>query len=635
MSLEYLNFDVRIVSERDGLLALIDSPAGEPEVRFNLPQELASLTQAAAQWSSDAVEKAGRALFEAVFSGELRAGYRGSYAEAVRVGKGLRLRFHLRDARDIAWIPWELLYDPERGFIAQFTDTTVVRYLDLPEAPRPPRLELPLRILAVFSSPDDPDYPRIDVDRERMALEQALGPLVKRGQVDIEPLDDARFEVLHERLQTGRFDVVHFVGHSGVDSTGEEGIVVLEASGDRGRPVSGKAFRAILADRDLRLIVLNSCESARPGGRGLFSGVAQALVQAGIPAVVAMQFPIPDPAASTMVAPFYRELALGSPVDAAVAEARKSVASQGGIAWATPVVFLRAKEGRIFAPPRPPLRQRLLQAVPHALLTVNWLLLLWAFKRVGLYFASWKQYMETSGAVLAGLAVVAYFVPVNWAELVTALLMWSNPRRRPLVVAASVLVSCCFCWAALRLCPGVDLKLVDGDVTKLAEMQIPQLDADVLSQRNLCRFGEHPGCEAAVPDGKYLRLRYSLRSSRVAEYRVRLTLEPRSSVGFAYLRVSPRFDVNGGPDRADMLDDTNDIWIASPATPRAESLAGDVDICIVGRTKPTLGRAAPTLRASFANDREGKGVMSELERCWSLRDGVRVECGPRGSEPGP
>jgi len=170
---------------------------------------------------------------------------------------------------------------------------------------------------------------------------------------------------------------------------------------------------------------------------------------------------------------------------------------------------------------------------------------------------------------------------------------------------------------------------------KETEMEIPLLFAGVVNQGNLCRFSEGPDCEKQLPEDAYLRLRYRLGWNTVSEYRIRLTVEPRSSVGFAYLRTARVFDVNRGAGRADMIEDTNDVWIASATERGVGTLTRDVDMCVVGRAQRTLGEANATLRASFANDREGKGVVSELEKCWSLRDGVRVECGPRGSEPSP
>ena len=106
----------------------------------------------------------------------------------------------------------------------------------------------------------------------------------------------------------------------------------------------------LLHDHDsLRLAILNACEGARTSRQDPFAGSAQSLVQQGIPAVIAMQFEIADDVASTFAHEFYGALADGLPIDAAVTEARKAIFAGGReIEWATPVLYLRAPDGRIF-----------------------------------------------------------------------------------------------------------------------------------------------------------------------------------------------------------------------------------------------------------------------------------------------
>jgi tetratricopeptide (TPR) repeat protein len=68
-----------------------------------------------------------------------------------------------------------------------------------------------------------------------------------------------------------------------------------------------------------------------------------------VPAVVAMQFPITDEAAITFARGFYTALSVGRPVDAAVSYARLAIfADDNDVEWATPVLYMRAPDGRIF-----------------------------------------------------------------------------------------------------------------------------------------------------------------------------------------------------------------------------------------------------------------------------------------------
>ena len=96
--------------------------------------------------------------------------------------------------------------------------------------------------------------------------------------------------------------------------------------------------------------VLNSCEGARTSAVDPFAGIATSIVALGIPAVVAMQFEISDKAAITFAEELYQSLiARQDPIDVAVAEARKAVFTEvNETEWATPVLFLRNEDGRLF-----------------------------------------------------------------------------------------------------------------------------------------------------------------------------------------------------------------------------------------------------------------------------------------------
>ena len=99
----------------------------------------------------------------------------------------------------------------------------------------------------------------------------------------------------------------------------------------------------------LRLAVLNACEGARSDLQDPFAGVAQTLVQQGIPAVIAMQFEITDIAAIIFAKDFYASIVDGFPVDAALAEARKAIYGQPNpFEWATPVLYMRSTDGTLF-----------------------------------------------------------------------------------------------------------------------------------------------------------------------------------------------------------------------------------------------------------------------------------------------
>ena len=119
----------------------------------------------------------------------------------------------------------------------------------------------------------------------------------------------------------------------------------------RGHRVDSQYLGMLLHDHEsLRVAILNACEGARTSPHSIRSPAsAQTLVQQGIPAVIAMQFEIADDVASTFAHEFYGALADGYPIDAALTEARKAIFAAGrDVEWGTPVLYLRAPDGRIF-----------------------------------------------------------------------------------------------------------------------------------------------------------------------------------------------------------------------------------------------------------------------------------------------
>ena len=134
----------------------------------------------------EAAKRLGGRLYEAIFSGDLRACWRASVGEAEARGVGLRLRLRIADAPELTEIPWEYLYDAQLNqFLSLSVYTPLVRYLDLPERIRPLAVDAPLKILVMISSPTDPRYAGLDVISEWSRLNEALAESERSGQVEL------------------------------------------------------------------------------------------------------------------------------------------------------------------------------------------------------------------------------------------------------------------------------------------------------------------------------------------------------------------------------------------------------------------------------------------------------------------
>jgi hypothetical protein len=143
--------------------------------------------------------------------------------------------------------------------------------------------------------------------------------------------------------------VLHVVGHGDYDENQQEGVLYFCDQYGRSVAVPPGVLGPYLHDHDpLRLVFLNACQSGRLGAADPFSGMAQRLVQQDCTAVVAMQFPISDGAATAFTGEFYAALADGMPVDQAVTSARKGLLAGYASEWATPVLYLNAPDGQVF-----------------------------------------------------------------------------------------------------------------------------------------------------------------------------------------------------------------------------------------------------------------------------------------------
>ncbi len=99
-----------------------------------------------------------------------------------------------------------------------------------------------------------------------------------------------------------------------------------------------------------QLIFLAACESAKRPETGVnaFVGLGPRLVEAGVPAVVAMQDEVPMTLIPTLTARFYQDLFQHGQVDRALNVARASLFKPDSFDWAIPVLFMHLKDGLLF-----------------------------------------------------------------------------------------------------------------------------------------------------------------------------------------------------------------------------------------------------------------------------------------------
>ncbi|MEM6638977.1 MAG: CHAT domain-containing protein [Pseudomonadota bacterium] len=386
--MRYHDFSIRIVGKSAaGYDVRVESPAGSD--RTTMPLDLADIQHTLERCglnmrgastrkavfdagATPSAREVGAQLHDALLSGGVRKMYDRSVGTLQgETTSGLRIKLHFDlddpDVRALSQLPWEFAYDSStRDYLALSRQTPIVRFIDVPRPLSACRLKGALRILVVMSSPCG--HATLDLARERALIEQSWAT---HTSVDVHFLDKPTKARLLDALADTDYHVLHYMGHGAFDAATGSGALVLEDEQGSADLLDAATLGAWLRDASqLRLIVLNACDTGKTGSTNPFSGVANRLVMVGVPAVLAMQFPISDDAAIDFARAFYGRIADGHPVDDATTQGRKAVLAgrTGTVEWATPVLYMRAQDGYLFervpdartvnvTPPEPPAAQ--------------------------------------------------------------------------------------------------------------------------------------------------------------------------------------------------------------------------------------------------------------------------------------
>lgn len=287
----------------------------------------------------------GTSLFDTLFQGDVRR----LYDEARTRERG---QLDLILTSMIPWIaekPWEFAYDKGRASFLATEDTNFIRNV-LTRVPADPveRTDGPLRILVASAQPVG--YGKLSIEQEESVIKRGFESLVEAGLVEIKPLPRATPSKIHDNVKSGRFDIVHFIGHGKYDEKRGEGCLVFVNEDGSEYTLGERSVREIFCQRNIKLIFLNSCESGRGGQADFNKGIAQSLVAHGLPALVANQYSVLDSSATTFAQHFYWSLAQGMSIGQSSREARIAVnyLLQGEpIDWAVPVVYARDPNERL------------------------------------------------------------------------------------------------------------------------------------------------------------------------------------------------------------------------------------------------------------------------------------------------
>lgn len=331
-------------------------------------------------------EAYGLALFNALFpaGGDLRRAYDKATGQAEAVSNGrLRVRLWVDDrAVALHALAWERLYHWHKGQavpLAASALTPFSRYTSLETREPAPIAETPIRMLVAVSNPLNlpgglaPANLEVEVENLRRALsdlrrEGKLEVTLMPGRTGLTPGLRTRLEAEGYHIAEGptnlfniaphlpKCHIFHFIGHGlfrrgTAEVEGQAALLLEKADGDR-QLVKDEDIMAMFAALGTlpHLTFLVACESASRDAAAAspFVGLGPKLVQAGVPAVVAMQEQVPIDLARAFAGEFYARLAEHGEVDRALNQARLQVFDAKRTEWAIPVLFMRMRHGRLF-----------------------------------------------------------------------------------------------------------------------------------------------------------------------------------------------------------------------------------------------------------------------------------------------
>jgi hypothetical protein len=376
------NFDLHIgmASDHAYPLSVLYSPAGE--TAEPVPVAMAYNDQTMTNWLTrlsrlavdrDGLVALGRRLASYLLpAGQVRDLYQRSLG--LTEAKQLNLRIRLRiSPPELAALPWEFAYDDSvADFFVLNPRTVLVRYHSEPVSPLPVTSHVPVPLLVLVSNPSGSQP--IAAIQETCSLLEALDQFLRTGRVTVDILCSVTAEDRQKiaefvtdlpgvRLLAGMADVdnlratlhrgyrvLHYIGHGGFDAVVGGALLLVSSDGTKVL-VGAQALVRELRGSTVAVLVLNACQSATEDTAPALMGLAPNLIRAGIPAVVAMQYSIPDASAVHFSRSLYGALADGWPLDAAVTEGRKAISAhtaEDSMEWGIPVLFMRSPDGVIW-----------------------------------------------------------------------------------------------------------------------------------------------------------------------------------------------------------------------------------------------------------------------------------------------
>jgi CHAT domain/TIR domain len=319
-------------------------------LRSRLPGARLSAEAVRAARDSD-LQKLGDAVGQLLFPQAVEAAFLGVADEAAKNNAQVELIVETA-APELLAIPFEAARLKNGRTPALESGVRMARRLAGLNAKAPDPQPGPLKVLVAVGAPDEGKTANVvlDMERELQSILDAVEDARKYGNAYVRILDVGSLDEIRSSLAEQHYHVLHLSGH------GNAG--VLELEDEDGNPVQTTAKDIAEAIRDSGkpspLVFLASCLSG--AGDSDTASLAHALLQQGVPAVLAMQTSVTDHYSTELAKAFYTNLSKGDrpQVSQALALARQEVERERRKAvaqgkhfpaeYATPSLFFAGEE---------------------------------------------------------------------------------------------------------------------------------------------------------------------------------------------------------------------------------------------------------------------------------------------------
>ncbi|MFH1636456.1 MAG: CHAT domain-containing protein [Chloroflexota bacterium] len=275
---------------------------------------------------------------------------KGLYLEARTKSKILTLQFET--SRELVNLPLEFIRSdqPEEYLVLQhplsrFVFNAAPRHYAI--SPQILAVLPKLRILLISSN----TLPFIGgVDAEIRELQMFLNTQ-EFFPVEVDTINtrNATYEAVREKLRNCDYDIVHYAGHGyyQTESPEESSIFFWEDKDKQGEVLQMTAaeITLLLRESKVRFVYLSSCYGATTGIDverldDDFLGLADAIVQSGVPSVLGYRWPASDTGAKKLACAFYGSLLKQGSLEIALWQARCELAvNRNDPTWLSPILI--------------------------------------------------------------------------------------------------------------------------------------------------------------------------------------------------------------------------------------------------------------------------------------------------------